>query len=325
MSRIQSFSAALVGCALLAAQSPSPDPILIAKPEAQRTLVNPDCSHCKDEAKRRAGQLRDDDRVLCWIRGKYQGGAIPFRFYLAPYRVISDTYGVFVYDPDAGFVRGFEPSLDFEFYGWRNGVMVMRHKNGTLYSTLTGLAFDGPDLGKQLKVIPTLASDWGPWNKLYPDTVAYKMYDKYQPVELPTKPDSDSLKSRVKPDPRLDPETPVLGVQVNGKTKAYPLTVLEKAGVFNDTLGGEEIVLFWFAPTKTAAAFKNTGNAPFLFDPEHSAAPFTRKNKTRVYHDLTGRPEGSKELDGLPWVDSVQVKWFAWAAEHPGTEVCPVK
>lgn len=80
-------------------------------------MVNPDCSHCVDEAKARAGELRDDDPVLAWTRGKYAGGAIPIRFVLNPYRVISDTYGVFVFDLDAGFARGYEPSLDFTFYG----------------------------------------------------------------------------------------------------------------------------------------------------------------------------------------------------------------
>src|SRR5436190_19650216 len=79
---------------------------LLEKPGAFETLVNPNCSHCVDEAKRRANELQKGDRVLAWIRGKYDGGAIPVRFFLAPYRVISDTYGVFVYDPDAGFMRG---------------------------------------------------------------------------------------------------------------------------------------------------------------------------------------------------------------------------
>src|SRR6266487_5142798 len=84
-----------------------PKPALVARPDAFRTLVNPQCSHCRDEAKRRAGELRDDDRVLCWVRGYSDGGAIPLRFFLNPYRVISDTYGVFVYDPDAGYARAF--------------------------------------------------------------------------------------------------------------------------------------------------------------------------------------------------------------------------
>src|SRR5262249_50853069 len=125
---------------LLPATCLAGEPKLIEEPDAYKTLVNPNCSHCKDEAKRRKGELKDDDRVLCWIRGKYDGGAIPYRFFLSPYRVISDTYGVFVYDPDAGYARGFAPSLDFRFHGWYNGVMVMRHQDGTLYSCLTGRA-----------------------------------------------------------------------------------------------------------------------------------------------------------------------------------------
>src|SRR5580704_17310478 len=130
---------------------PAGEPVLVAKPEAFKTLVNPECSHCVDEAKRRAHELKDDDRVLAWIRGYSDGGAIPIRFFLNPYRVISDSYGVFVYDPDAGYARGFSPSYEFRFHGWRNGVMVMKHKDGTLYSCLSGVAFDGPRKGDRLK------------------------------------------------------------------------------------------------------------------------------------------------------------------------------
>src|SRR5579871_3593338 len=135
------------------------DSVLLAKPDAYKTLVNPACSHCRDEAKRRAGELKDSERVLCWTRGYSEGGAIPIRFFLNPYRVISDSYGVFVYDPDAGYARGFAPSFEFRFHGWRNGVMVMKHADGTLYSCLTGLAFEGPRKGTRLKPIATLVSD----------------------------------------------------------------------------------------------------------------------------------------------------------------------
>ena len=72
------------------------DPKLVAKPDAFETLVNPNCSHCIDEAKRRKDELKDTDPVLMWTRGKYDGGAIPDPLFLNPYRVISDTYGVFV-------------------------------------------------------------------------------------------------------------------------------------------------------------------------------------------------------------------------------------
>src|SRR5437879_11139011 len=162
-----------------------PEAPLVVKSDAFPTLVNPNCSHCQDEAKRRAGELRDDDRVLCWTRGYSDGGAIPYRFFLNPYRVISDSYGVFVHDPDAGFARGYRPSYHFRFHGWRYGVMVLRNKDGTLYSALSGLAFDGPQKGTRLPPIPTVVSDWGFWLRRYPHAVAYHMFDKYQPVELP--------------------------------------------------------------------------------------------------------------------------------------------
>ena len=110
------------------------------------TLVNPTCSHCIDEASSKAGDLREDDRVLAWIRGESDGGAIPYRWFLVPYRVVSDSYGVFVYDADADFA-GLPRLARLRFHGWRNGVMVMQHKDGTLFDCLTGVAFDGAPQG----------------------------------------------------------------------------------------------------------------------------------------------------------------------------------
>ena len=146
------------------------EPKVVVKPDAFPTLVNPNCSHCVDEAKRRASELHEDDPVLAWTRGYSNGGAIPLRFFLAKHRVISDSYGVFVYDPDAGFARGFAPSYNFVFHGWRNGIMVIKDtKDGTLYSALSGVAFEGPRKGERLKPVPTLTTKWGWWLKHYPE------------------------------------------------------------------------------------------------------------------------------------------------------------
>src|SRR5206468_11595933 len=164
---------ALVALPFVATASAADEPPVVVKPGAFETLVNPACSHCRDEARRRGPELRPDDRVLAWTRGYSDGGAVPLRFFLAPYRVISDSYGVFVYDPDAGYARGYAPSYAFRFHGWRNGVMVMKHEDGTLYSCLTGVAFEGPRKGTRLQTIPTLVSDWGFWLEKYPQAVAY--------------------------------------------------------------------------------------------------------------------------------------------------------
>jgi hypothetical protein len=309
-----------------------PKPALIAKPDAFETLVNPKCSHCRDEAKRRAAELRDNDRVLCWIRGYSDGGAIPLRFFLNPYRVISDTYGVFVYDPDAGYTRGFAPSLDFSFYGWRNGVMVMKHKDGTLYSCLSGIAFDGPRKGERLQPVPTLMSDWGFWLKHYPHAVAYHMFDKYKPTELPTKENPDSVNSRGPVDKRLPVDTPVVGVALGETTRAYPLSTVEKAGLIADKIEGKDVVILWQGETRTAAAYQPfaTGTTKSEAKPrkvtmrrdgKDSAAPFVDA-ETGSRWDVAGRAvEGALKGRTLEWLDGTQVKWFAWAAEYPRSTI----
>jgi hypothetical protein len=302
---------------------------LFEKPDAFETLVNPNCSHCIDEAKRREKDLRKSDRVLAWIRGMYDGGAIPVRFFLAPYRVISDTYGVFVYDPEAGYMRGFEPSLDFRFHGWRNGILVMRHKDGTLYSALSGKAFDGPRKGDRLKPVPTIESQWGDWLDRYPGTVAYHMFEKYQPVELREKENSDSVSTRGQPDPRLPAASEVLGVEVDGMARAYPISALEKsAGVIADTMAGEKVYVLWYKPTRTAAIFAAETDDPetkrlitLTADSNASSAPFADR-ETSSRWDIAGRAI-SGELKGktLRWLPGVQCKWFAWAAEYPETDI----
>jgi hypothetical protein len=304
-----------------------------ALPDAYKTLVNPKCSHCKIEATRRAGELRDDDRVLCWIRGYSDGGAIPIRFFLNPYRVISDTYGVFVYDPDAGYARGFEPSLDFTFQGWRNGVMVMKYKDGTLYSCLTGLAFDGPKKGTRLKPVPTLVSNWGDWLKRYPNNVAYEMFEKYQPVTLPTEPDKRSLESRGRVDPRFAADAPMLGVFDGGHARAYPVDVLSKRGLVQETVDGRPRVVLWYGPTKSAAAYRPIAAPPgedsqekprevtLTVDASGSASPFVDR-ETGSHWDIAGRAvDGPLKGWTLEWLEGTQVKWFAWSAEYPETTV----
>ena len=352
------ISSAAAFFAFLANLPSSPPEIsrLVEKPDAFQTLVNPNCSHCKDEAKRRGAELRNDDRVLAWIRGYSEGGAIPMRFFLAPYRVISDSYGTFVYDPDAGYARGFAPSYEFRFHGWRGGVMVMKHKDGTLYSCLSGVAFAGPRKGERLKSIPTVICDWGWWLKQYPDAVAYHMFDKYRPVELPTETEPDSVKSRGTTDPRLSAGESVLGVSAGNASRAYPISMVAKEGFVRDELGGAPIVVLWEPATKTASAFRPVATQPRKFkapspdasgvSPPDEGTPLpagtsivpARKVslslaspssggrfedlETKSRWDVAGRcVAGPLKGWTLEWVDSVQVKWFAWSVEHPDTSI----
>ena len=332
----------------LSAQEPRP---AVAPPPPFPTLVNPNCSHCIDEAKRRKDELKPGEPALCWTRGYSDGGAIPIRFFLSKYRVISDSYGVFVYDPDAGFVRGFAPSYNFVFDGWRHGILALKDtSDGTIFSALSGVGIEGPRKGERLAVVPTIASTWGEAMARNPNAVAYEMHDKYKAVELPAEKNADSVKTRpAKDDPRLRPEDAVLGVRVGAMAKAYPQKDFPR--LQTDKIGSTDIVLFGGEGSSTASAYKPVAGQPRKWKgpkpdkngvspadageplPDGTALPsrtLTFAEKDGAVIDVeTGTTWGIDgrgirgELKGwtLEWADSVVCNWFAWSAEYPETSV----
>ncbi len=314
--------------ALAAGPADETGPKTLYRPEMFETLVNPDCSHCVDEARRKAGVLRDDDRVLAWIRGEYNGGAIPYRWFLVPYRVVSDSYGVFVYDADADFVRGWPASYDYRFHGWRNGVMVMRHKDGTLFDCLTGLAFDGPRKGERLTPLPTIESDWGPWLRANPGTVAYQMVSKFQPQSLPRSVLPESRQTRPEPDSRLDAEERVFGLAQGRESRAWPLRSFgERPGLQKASVGGREALILWDHRTRTAAAYAPEvegnvrGSATLVLDASDPASPWVDKETGSRWSVLGRAVSGPRKGQALRWLPGVMVKWYAWAAEYPTTSI----
>lgn len=330
------------------------DPNILSKPDAFSTLVNPNCSHCVDEAKRRSGDLLATDPVLVWTRGYSDGGAIPVRFFLTSYRVISDSYGVFVHDPDAGYARGFAASYHFKFHGWRNGVMVMKDdRDGSLYSCLTGLAFEGPKKGTRLGTVPTLVSHWGPWTEKYPNAVAYHMFEKYKPTEIPKEANADSVTTRLAAiNPRLKAEEMVLGLRTGKSAAALPVSLMKDQSLRAlETREGTTVVLH-DSKTGSLAAYWPKAHQPRKWkapkpdkdgvSPKDDGVPLpegadakpavavelevvegkVRDRGTKTVFDVAGRG-----IDGplVGWtlepVDAVACKWFAWSAEFPETQV----
>src|SRR5881392_3381044 len=183
---------------------------LLLRPGLYKSITEPPCSYCSTE--NRKAFIQPADRVLAWVRGAHNGGAIPIRHFLAAPRVINDTYGLFFYDPDGGYVSAFVKDYGYEFYGWRGGVMVVKGRDGTLWSALTGIAFDGPKKGQGLERIPSLMTDWGYWLMLHPESTAYNLFDgkKYRLAELPEDLSAPAKDSMGKVDPRLEPLANVL-------------------------------------------------------------------------------------------------------------------
>ena len=300
-------------------------PQLIAKPGLYKALTEPPCSYCSTQ--NRKGLVKPDDRVLAWLRADHNGGAFPLRHIIATPRVVNDTYGLFFYDSDGGYVAAFEKDYGYEFFGWRGGVMVARGRDGTLWSALSGEAFSGPQKGKKLKRIPSLVTEWGYWLMLHPESTAYDLFDgkRYPVADLPTDISRVAKLSMGSPDKRLDASESVLGVEVAGSYKAFPLDPRLERACYLDSVGGQEIAALWYGPTRTATAFRSEldGQKLTLYADEISpeTAPFKDK-ETGTRWTIAGRAvDGPLKGKELTWVDSIQCRWYAWAAERPSTQL----
>jgi len=292
---------------------------VLAKPGLYKSLTEPPCSYCSTQ--NRKNFVQPDDRVIAWIRGAHNGGAIPLRHFLAGPRVINDTYGLFFYDPDAGYVSAFAKDYGYEFHGWRRGVMVVKGKDGTLWSALSGIAFEGPQKGKRLTRIPNMMTDWGHWLMLHPESTAYDLFDgqKYAIAPLPSQMSPEGRETMGKVDNRLDPLAPVLGVEED--ESAFPLDPKKERACYL----GKDVAVFWYGPTQSAVAFSNKlDDRTLTFYASESSpetAPFKDK-ETGTRWTLAGRGvDGPLRGKELTWLPSVQCRWYAWVAEYPNTKL----
>ena len=303
---------------------------LLARPGLYQSLTEPACSYSSTQ--NRKGLIRADDRVVAWLRGTHNGGAIPLRHFLALPRVINDTYGLFFYDPDGGYVSAFQKDYGYEFHGWRAGVMVARGRDGTLWSALSGVAFQGPQKGRRLERIPALTTQWGHWLMLHPESTAYDLFDgkKYPLSALPEVLAPEARQTMGKADGRLPPMAGVLGVEAGGAARAYPLDPASERACYTDTVNSEPVAVFWYGPTQSAVAFRASLDGrrlTFYADPvSPETAPF-KDRETGTRWTLAGRGiDGPLRGRELEWVSSVQARWYAWAAEYPGASLyAPVR
>jgi hypothetical protein len=320
--------AALAGTAAIA-QDPAVEPEILgdvcARPGLFQQLTEPPCSYCSTQD--RKGLIAADDRVIAWLRARHQGGAIPLRHFLADPRVINDTYGLFLYDADGDYVSAFEKDYGYEFHGWRRGVMVVKGRDGSLYSALTGRAFDGPSKGAQLRRIPSMRCTWGHWLMLHPESTAYDMFDgaRYPMAELPTEMSDEARLSMGEVDARLPARSNVIGVKVGAETMAFPLDGLAERACMQETVGGWSVAVFWYGRSKTAVAWRRVLDDHrldfFADDVSPETAPFKDRD-TQTRWSLAGRGiDGLLRGRELVWVDSVQCRWYAWVAEHPDTKI----
>jgi hypothetical protein len=221
----------------------------------------------------------------------------------------------------------------FRIVGYYNGsILISDFETGSLWAPFSGEALHGPLKGTRMERLPLYQCTWAEWFAQHPESlVAYGAEALREGHGKSLRPGSGSpdelhanhSKALLRPpDQRLPLNELILGVEMNGQTRAYPISVLDKAGpVVNDTLGQQEIVVLHVPGTILAAAFsRRIGDEVLVFEAGTDGRIVDQKYRNHWKH--TGEAmDGPLAGQKLSYVPSEVAEWYIWAAYHPETDI----
>lgn len=248
------------------------------------------------DTKTAANFLSPKDEVLgLLIKGKAKAYPIKILNY---HEVVNDVLGdraiVVTYCPLCGsgavFRRQFgEQKYTFGVSGllYNSDVLLYDRQTESLWSQVMGEAISGPLSGQQLELLPISHTTFDAWQQQYPDSeilstdTGHKR--NYQRSPYQDYPRSDRLAFPVaKRSDLLPTKSKVVGIEVDGSFKAYPLKQLRKAkSSIEDQVNGKKLFV----------EYDKAANAAIIKDETGTMIP------------------------------TITLYWFAWYAFHPDTEV----
>lgn len=214
--------------------------------------------------------------------------------------------------------------LHFRLAGINNQNFLMRdEETGTWWQQVSGAAIFGPLQGQFLELAPSDELSFGLWRQEAPAGLVLapivadqgKYEDNWEP-EVQKYPTPFNF-------PGLEARDVIVGLNVNGMSRAYPLTALEAQSPIHDRLGRTPIVLVLGPDGKSIRAF--VGRL------EGADLELFRKSDSTGWAliDASGGPwnfqgcatEGAAKGKCLERLPLLKDYWFDWRNYHPNTGI----
>ncbi|MEK9142905.1 MAG: DUF3179 domain-containing protein [Nitrospirota bacterium] len=240
--------------------------------------------------------LRDEDRVLGLTAGT-EAKAYPVKI-LNWHEIVNDTIGgkaiVVTYCPLCGIGMAFEVEVQgrrhtFGVSGllYQSDLLMYDHQTESLWSQIGMQAITGPLTGEKLTPMFLKHTIWREWRAAHPSTIvlstrtgSFRNYDRDPYAGYGES--SELFFDTTHFDSRYHPKEWVVGLEIDGVTKAYPFVELKKVpSPLVDRVNGRRVTVRVNAESRSASVV-----------------------------DENGRP-----------IPSVTAFWFAWYAFHPDTQV----
>ena len=223
--------------------------------------------------------------------------------------------------------------LHFHLAGINNQNFIMRdEETGSWWQQVSGKAIHGPLQGHQLKSVFHDEISFAIWKGEQPNGRVLKPDEKIVAKNEYEKPDWEARYEKLRVvegtdvDKRLAPRTLVMGIALNGKSVAYPLSVLQKQSPIIDMVGAVPVVVALGEDNRSVRGFeRNVDGRTLEF--------FQKKDDKNPQFQLIDAETGStwnfegKATSGplagrqLKKVFVLEDYWFDWRIYHPDTVV----
>ncbi len=240
--------------------------------------------------------LSDDDRVLgVALNGIARAYPIMILNY---HEIVNDVFGtdrvVVTYCPLCGSGIVFDADVDGDVLSfgvsgllYNSDVLMYDRETDSLWSQILATAISGPMVDRALDRLPVTHTTWRNWREAHPQTQVLSIDTGHSRVYYrdPYRGYADT--SRIwfpvaSRDSRLDEKTVVVGLEIDGVFKAYPIERLPEGQTeITDVVGGVELTISYDRDAASAEIRNSDGDV----------------------------------------IPTFTAFWFAWAAFHPDTLV----
>jgi hypothetical protein len=223
--------------------------------------------------------------------------------------------------------------LHFHLAGINNQNFIMRdEETGSWWQQVSGKAIHGPMQGHQLKSVFHDEVSFAIWKGEQPNARVLKPDEKIVAKNEYEKPDWEARYEKLRVvegtdvDKRLPARTLVMGIALNGKSVAYPLSALQKQSPIIDMVGAVPVVVALGEDNRSVRAFERTVDGRTL-------EFFQKKDDKNPQFQLIDAETGStwnfegKATSGplagrqLKKVFVLEDYWFDWRIYHPDTAI----
>jgi hypothetical protein len=221
--------------------------------------------------------------------------------------------------------------LHFHLAGINNQNFIMRdEETGSWWQQVTGEAIQGPLKGQHLLPVFHDELTFGLWKREKPEGRVLRPNEqiaqagKYAPANWEERMTKVQVATSFAVDKSIAPRTLVIGLTINGVSKAYPLDALVKQSLILDEVGSVPIFIVLGDDKRSLRAYERSvdGHKLEFFVKPNAAALTLVDAETGSEWDFTGKaiagPLMGRQLQKVALLNDY---WFDWTTYHPRTLV----